>query len=72
VLHRIYLMRWRRQADFDSDKSAFDQCVDEYRTLNPRSEVSTLEISPWRAYGPAWSEMMRDTLERALRDAGGG
>jgi hypothetical protein len=72
ALHRIYLLRWRRQSDFDADRAAFDECVQEFQALNPGAQISTLEVAPWRAYGPGWSDMMRSTLEDALRATGGG
>jgi len=72
ALHRIHLLRWRRPADFEAGKAAFDQCVEEYRARNPGVEVSTLEAAPWRAYGPGWSDMMTTILNDALLATGGG
>ena len=46
ALHRIHLLRWRRPADFEAGKAAFDACIEEYKALNPGVDVSTLEVGP--------------------------
>jgi len=72
ALHRVHLLRWRRPADYEAGKAAFDACVEEYRLRNPGVEVTTLELAPWRAYGPGWNDMLREILDSALRATGGG
>ena len=72
VLHSIYLLRWRKPADFEAGEAAFDACIAEYQAVNPGAQVSTLEAAPWRAYGPGWNDMVRNILETALRATGGG
>ncbi len=71
ALHQVYLLRWRRPADFDAAAAAFADCVAEYQALHPGATVSTLESAPWRAYGPTWNEMLRSILDEALRATGG-
>ena len=68
----VYLLRWRRQSDFDASAQAFAECVNEYRALHPGVQVSALELYPWRAYGPGWGTQFADILHAALVAAGGG
>jgi hypothetical protein len=71
--YQVFLVRWRRPADFEAAAQAFSDCVDEYAAQTEGEVViEGLEIAPWRAYGPAWSEELAATVENALRDAGGG
>jgi hypothetical protein len=68
----VYLLRWRRQSDFDGTAQSFADCVAEYRALHPGVQVSTFELRPWRAYGPGWSPQLEQLLADALAAAGGG
>ncbi|HEY7598748.1 MAG TPA: hypothetical protein VH741_02385 [Candidatus Limnocylindrales bacterium] len=71
--YEVYLFRWRRPADFDAAGQAFASCVDAYvGEAAGDLTIDTLERPPWRAYGPAWSEQLRDVVDGALRDVGGG
>ena len=69
--HDVYLLRWRDQTDFDAAASAFDDCVAEYVALHPGAQMGGVEIPPWRAYGPLWTEQLQSILENALHAAGG-
>ena len=69
--HEIYLMRWRRQSDYDAAAQDFADCVAEYQTANPDQTVTQLEANPWRAYGPGWTPQVQETLQAALEAAGG-
>jgi hypothetical protein len=69
--HEIYLMRWRRQSDYDVAAPAFADCVAEYQAANPERTVTQLEANPWRAYGPGWTPQVQQTLQAALEAAGG-
>ena len=68
--HRVYLFRWRRPADFERAAGAFEECVAEHAGSDAAVELETIELPPWRAYGPDWSSEMRQALEEALRAAG--
>jgi hypothetical protein len=69
----IYLFRWRRPADFAAAEQPFSDCVDAYGAgVDGEVPIDGLEIEPWRAYGPAWSEELMLLLEDALRDVSGG
>jgi hypothetical protein len=70
-LRDIYLLRWRRAADFDAGRKPFEDCIANYRALNPGRDIQSLEIYPWRAYGPGWTEQLRTILADALAAAGG-
>jgi hypothetical protein len=71
--YEVFLFRWRRPADFAAAAPAFADCIDAYAALTSGDVfIDGLEIEPWRAYGPEWSEELRATLENALRAAGGG
>jgi hypothetical protein len=54
-LRQIYLFQWRRASDFDAASAAFNDCVAEFSETAPGVNVSTVEASPWRAYGPNWT-----------------
>ena len=69
--HEVYLLRWRRQADYDAAAQAFADCVAEYQALHPEQPVSQLESNPWRAYGSGWTPQVEETLRAALQAAGG-
>ena len=69
--HEIYLMRWRRQSDYDAAAQSFADCVAEYQAANPTQTVTQLEANPWRAYGPGWTPQVQETLQAALEAAGG-
>ena len=71
--YEVFLFRWRRQSDFDAAAEAFSDCLDAYVAEGAGDLViETLEVPPWRAYGPAWSDQLRDLVEGALHDVGGG
>ena len=68
----VHLLRWRRQSDFDAAAQAFEDCVTEFRALHPNVQVTTLDLYPWRAYGPGWSPQFGQLLSDALAASGGG
>ncbi len=70
--HEIYLLRWRRPADYSDSAQAFADCIAEYHALHPGQTVSQLESEPWRAYGPGWPPDLGPRLADALRSVGGG
>ena len=70
--HEVYLLRWRRQSDFDASAQAFNDCVDEFRALHPDVQVTALDLYPWRAYGPSWGPQLGQLLSDALAASGGG
>lgn len=67
----IYLFRWRRPAQFDDAARSFAECAGSH-VGPPESELATLEVRPWRAYGTDWSGSLTSTIEGALRAAAGG
>jgi len=69
---QVYLMRWRRTSDFDAGAQAFAECVAEYHALHPDQQLSTLELNPWRAYGPGWPIELGQVISDALAASGGG
>ncbi len=69
---QVYLLRWRRTSDFDAGAQAFAECVAEYHALHPNVQLSTLELNPWRAYGPGWSIELGQVISDALAASGGG
>ncbi len=66
----VYVFGWKSQATFDSDKTAFDACVQNYAQTSG-SSVETVEHLPWRAFGPGWPTSVHDAVDAALRAAGG-
>ena len=69
--HNIYLLRWRRAADFAGSGQAFADCVAEYQALHPEQAISQVESEPWRAYGPGWAPDLAPRLVDALQFRGG-
>jgi hypothetical protein len=69
---QVYLFRWRRPAQFEAAAEPFADCVRSFASSAGGETPVTLEVPPWRAYGTAWSDELRLTLEDALRAAGGG
>jgi hypothetical protein len=69
--HVVYLFRWRRAPDFEAAGDRFAQCVRDFEAATG-TDALVVEASPWRAYGPGWSEEFADAVEGALRAAGGG
>ena len=71
--YEIHLFRWRRPADFAAAAQPFRDCVDEYAAgIAGDVAIDTVEVEPWRAYGPGWSQELSELLDSALRDVGGG
>jgi hypothetical protein len=69
--YQVYLLRWRRPADFSAAADAFEACLDDYTSRGVAADIQFLELPPWRAYGSGWSEDLREVLEQSLRAAGG-
>lgn len=71
--YEVFLFRWRRAADFANGAQPFSDCVDEYAAgVDGEVPIDGLEVEPWRAYGPGWSEELTQVIEAALRDVKGG
>lgn len=70
--HEVYLLRWRKPADYDGAVADFTACLDEFRALNPTAVVSVINSPPWRVYGPSLNGPIGPILFNALRAAGGG
>lgn len=69
--HEVYLLRWKNQAEFDEAADDFSSCVEEYRALNPAFRVATVDVPPWRAYGPSLDGPIGVVVFNALQAAGG-
>lgn len=71
--YEVYLLRWRRQSDFDAAAAAFAACVaDAAASPGGADAMETVELAPWRAYGPGWGREMRDVIAQSLASAAGG
>lgn len=70
--YQVFLFRWRRPADFTAAAASFSACVEANRVRTGAAAIGTLEVRPWRAYGPTWSDRLHETLDAALRATGGG
>lgn len=69
----LYLFRWRRTSDYEAAGRPFEGCVSEFAdTLSSSVRVEIVEVSPWRAFGPAWTKLMHDTVEQSLQAAAAG
>jgi hypothetical protein len=69
---RAYLIRWRRPAQFEAGRAAFEECVSRAGGLSGADSVDTLEVPPWRAHGRSWTPELLRVLEDSLRATGGG
>lgn len=67
----IYLFQWRRASDYDAASEAFNDCVAEYGELRPGVDITPVQATPWRAYGPGWGDDSKIVVEHALREAAG-
>jgi hypothetical protein len=70
--YEVFLFRWLDGADYTSAASAFYLCVSSFANRGTSVHVETVEVSPWRAYGPDWSRDMHDALQEALSAAATG
>lgn len=68
----IFLFRWRRPAHYEAAADAFADCLEQYSADGLAVNVEAIEMAPWRAFGPEWSDALRAALEGSLRAAGGG
>lgn len=64
----VHVFRWRRQADFDAEADAFAACIAAQQQAGS-DVLSTVEESPFRAYGFGWSDELRTAVAEALRAA---
>lgn len=71
--YEVFLFRWRRPADYEASAEPFEACLEEYAgSIVGEVDVESIEVPPWRAFGPAWTDELRRTLEGALRATAGG
>jgi hypothetical protein len=69
--YAVYLFRWRRDSDFVAASADFAACVASFSAANQGSGVSTIELPPWRAYGPDWSPQIEQVVRDAIQASGG-
>jgi hypothetical protein len=67
----VYVLRWKSQQTFDSSEDAFQGCVNAFKQVHPGQGVSVYEDSPWRVFGPNWSDNLRSAVEAAVHAAAG-
>jgi hypothetical protein len=70
--YTVYLFRWRNVTDYNAAADAFDACVAAFAGDAGTITVETVDVSPWRAYGPGWTAEVRDAVQQALEGAGSG
>ena len=59
-----WLGRWRRPADHAAAADAFQACVAEF-AQRAGATAATVDVAPWRAFGPGWSDAMQTALDQA-------
>lgn len=69
--YEIHLFRWRRQAHFEAAAETFHDCFEAYAAAGVAASADSIELAPWRAFGPDWTDDLRTALAGALRAAGG-
>ena len=62
--YTVYLFRWLNNADYSEAAQAFDSCVVSYQSSNAGSSVDKVDLSPWRAYGPDWTQPLHERRRR--------
>jgi hypothetical protein len=67
--YTVYLFRWRRQTDYDGAAVAFNMCVSQYVATAGAVGADVIDVSPWRAFGPAWTKEMHDAVQQSLAAA---
>jgi hypothetical protein len=70
--YTVYLFRWRNVTDYSAAADAFDGCVAAFAGQPGATTVETVDVAPWRAYGPGWTPELRDALRQALEGAASG
>ena len=70
--YTVYLFRWRNVTDYSAAADAFDACMTAFPGQPGAVTVETVDVSPWRAYGPGWTGEVRDALQHALEGAATG
>ena len=66
----MYLMRWRRQADFDASADSFANCVGEWAAQTGATQVDQVANAPWRAFGANWPPDLLTAVTDALDSVG--
>ncbi len=66
----IYLLRWRRQSDFDAAAESFTRCLTDFVDTTGATHVDQVANAPWRAYGPNWPPQMLAAVTDALDAVG--
>jgi hypothetical protein len=67
----IYVLRWKSQQTFDATESAFVDCYTAYKQAHADQGISVYEDSPWRVYGPSWSQAFYAVVKQAVHEAAG-
>ena len=70
--YTVYIFRWYNNADYSEAAAAFAACVAAYQQANPGVDVQTADLSPWRAFGPAWPPALKSAVTGALQVAAAG
>lgn len=70
--YSVYLFRWRNVTDYTAAADAFAGCVAAFAGQPGNVSVETVDVSPWRAYGPGWTSEVSQALEQALEGAAAG
>ena len=70
--YTVYLFRWLNNADYTEAGPAFDSCAVTYQAAHPGSTVTKVDLSPWRAFGPDWTDDLQAAVSGALADAAKG
>lgn len=68
----VYLFRWRNAGDYDTADATFQQCIAAFVAKRGSTDVDVVEVSPWRAFGPAWTDATRAAVEQSLAAAAQG
>lgn len=66
----IYLMRWRRQSDFDAAADTFASCITDFSEQTGALAIDQVANAPWRAFGADWPDPLRRAVADALDSVG--
>lgn len=67
----VYLLIFRHRAAFEESAASVERCVEALGAA-AGEPVDRLDLRPYRAYGPAWSDRLRELLRETLAELSGG
>jgi hypothetical protein len=64
----VYIFTFR-STKWDGSRASVDACQSAYAAAHPGSQVTRLDIAPYRAFGSDWSPFLSGAITAALTDS---